>query len=83
MSTKERQDRIPVACADCPRCRKKNVVGRVASARSGFNSSVERTITCKQCHSVFALHECELQTRRHPREIMDAEYCVATLPWIE
>jgi transposase-like protein len=83
MLKKTREDRIRVACVDCPRCGKENVVARVASARSGFNSTVEHTITCKQCLSVFTLHEYELQISRHPREVMDAEYGVATLPWIE
>jgi hypothetical protein len=78
-----REDRIAVACADCPYCGKENVVARVASARSGFTSKTEHTIPCKQCHKVFTSPEDALQIRRHPREIIDAEYCVAALPWIE
>jgi hypothetical protein len=34
-----RNDNISVACMDCPKCGKENVVARVSSARSGFNSS--------------------------------------------
>lgn len=80
---KTRFDNIPVACADCPKCGKENVVARVASARSGFNSSTERQITCKQCHADFTVPEHALQIRRHPREEVEAEYGLTTLPWIE
>jgi transposase-like protein len=80
---KTQEDRIPVACADCPRCGKENVVARVSSARSGFNSTGEREITCKQCHRLFKLPEYVLQIRRKPREEVDAEYSVASLTWME
>lgn len=80
---KTRHDNISLACADCPDCGKENVVARVASARSGFNSSTERQITCKQCHSLFKVAEYSLEIRRHPREEVDAEYGVDALSWIE
>jgi len=81
--TKTREDNISVACADCPKCGKENVVARVASARSGLNGTAEREITCKQCHTLFKLPEHALLIRRHPREHMDAEYGVSALSWIE
>jgi hypothetical protein len=78
-----RNDNISLACADCPKCGKENVVARVASARSGFNSTAEREVTCKQCRNVFKFTEWSLDIRRQPREHVDAEYGVAALPWIE
>lgn len=78
-----RNDNLPVACADCPKCGKENVVARVASARSGFNSSSERTITCKQCEHVFKVAESQLSIRRQPREQIDLEYGVDALTWIQ
>lgn len=81
--TRARENRIPVACADCPHCGKENILARVASARSGFNATQEHRVRCKQCHRVFALPEYSVQIRRHPREIVDAEYGLAALPWFE
>ncbi len=81
--TKTKEDNIAVACTDCPRCGKENVVGRSASARSGYNEATELTITCKGCHGMFTLPKFRLEIRRKPREIVDAEYAVSTLPWIE
>jgi len=78
-----RNDNIAVACADCPKCRKENVAARVGSARSGFNSSTEREIICKQCKNVFKVAESSLAIRRYPREQVDAEYTVDSLTWIE
>jgi transcription elongation factor Elf1 len=83
MVTNTREDRIAIACADCPHCGKENVVARASSARGGFTSKAEHTITCKQCHKAFTLPEDALQIRRHPREILDAEYGLASLSWIE
>jgi hypothetical protein len=77
-----RNDNIPVACVDCPKCGKENVVARVASARSGFNSSSERGITCKRCDYIFAVPESKLTIRRQPREQLDEEYGVDALTWI-
>jgi transcription elongation factor Elf1 len=82
MVTKTREDRIAVACADCPNCGKENVVARASSARSEFTSKAERTIPCKQCRKVFKVLEDTLQIRRHPREVINAEYGTA-LPWID
>jgi hypothetical protein len=81
--TKTKEDNIATACADCPRCEKENVVGRSASARRGYNETIELTITCKGCHEVFTLPTFRLEIRRKPRETVDAEYAVSTLPWIE
>jgi|GEM_PF-6216761 len=78
-----RNDNISVACADCPKCGKENVVARVASARSGFNSSAERGVTCKKCGHVFNVQESQLAIRRQPREQVDLEYAVGSLAWIE
>lgn len=80
-----RNDNISVACADCPasECGKENVVARVASARSGFNSSAEREITCKRCGNVFKVPEYALAIRRYPREQVDTEYGLDALAWIE
>jgi transcription elongation factor Elf1 len=78
-----RNDNISVACADCPKCGKENVVARVASARSGFNSAAERGITCKKCGDFFKTEEARLVVRRHTREQVDMEYGVDALPWIE
>jgi transposase-like protein len=83
MVTKKREDRIPVACANCPHCGKDNVVARVSSARSGFNSTTERETTCKRCHKVFTIAEYNLQIRRKLREEVDAEYSVTALTWID
>ncbi len=83
MVTKTREDNIAVACADCPRCGKENVIGRSASARSGYNETEELMITCKSCEEIFTLPKSRLEIRRKPREIVDAEYTVSTLPWIE
>lgn len=74
-----RNDDISVACADCPKCGKKNVVARVVSARSGFNSSAERGITSKKCGDFFKIEESKLIIRRHPREQVDTEYAIDTL----
>jgi transcription elongation factor Elf1 len=82
-SWKTDKDNISVACADCPNCGKQNVVARIASARSGFNGTAERKITCKQCHQSFSTPEHRLEIRRIPREEIDAEYGLATLAWIE
>jgi transcription elongation factor Elf1 len=81
--TRTREDNISVACADCPNCGKEKVVARVASARSGFNGSAEREITCKQCHTLFKTPENALAIRRHAREHIDAEYGLSALTWIE
>ena len=78
-----RNDNIGVACADCPKCGKENVVARVASARSGFNSPTERGVTCKKCRDFFKVAESMLIIRRHPREQLDVEYGVDALSWIE
>jgi hypothetical protein len=81
MST-TRFDNVPVACADCPKCGKENVVGRISAARSGFNSTKERQITCKRCDEQFTTTESRLVVRRHPREEIDAEYGVESLEWV-
>jgi transcription elongation factor Elf1 len=81
--TKTKEDNIAVACADCPRCGKENVVGRCSAARSGYNETAELTITCKGCGELFTVPKSRLEIRRKPREIVDAEYTVSTLPWIE
>jgi len=81
--TKTKKDNIATACADCPYCGKENVVGRSASARSAYNETIELTITCKDCDGIFTLPKFQLEIRRKPREIVDAEYAVSTLPWIE
>ena len=81
--TKTKEDNIAVACADCPSCGKENVVGRCASARSGYNEGVELAIACKSCDGIFTLPKFRLEIRRKPREIVDAEYAASTLPWIE
>lgn len=80
-----RNDNISVACADCPasECGKENVVARVASARSGFNSSADREITCKRCAKVFKVPEDALLIRRYPREQIDLEYGLDSLAWME
>ena len=78
-----RNDNIAVACADCPKCGKENVVARVASPRSGFNSPTERGVACKKCSDFFKVKESRLIIRRHPREQVDIEYGVDALPWIE
>lgn len=77
-----RNDNIAVACADCPSCGKENVVARVAAARSGFNATTERDITCKKCGFIFECSESKLAIRRHSREQIDSEYGVAALMWI-
>jgi len=77
------KDNVAVACADCPACEKENVVARVASARSGFNTTAVREITCKQCRKPFSIAESQLAIRRYPREEIDAEYGLAALAWIE
>ena len=76
-------DDMAVACADCPYCGKENVVGRSNSERSGYNETSELTITCKSCDGIFTLPKFRLEIRRKSREIVDAEYAVSTLPWIE
>ncbi len=81
--TKTKEDNIAVACADCPHCGKENVVGRSSAARRGYNETIELTITCKSCREIFTLPKSRLEIRRKPREIVDAEYAVSTLPWIE
>jgi transposase-like protein len=78
----ETQDRFAVACADCPRCGKENVLGRVSSERTGFNSTCEQAITCKHCDLVFSLPEYDLQIRRQTREKLDREYSLAALVWV-
>ncbi len=78
-----RNDNISVACTDCPKCGKENVVARVSSARSGFNSSAERNITCKRCGLLFKAQESQLEIRRHPHEQIDLEYGVDALAWID
>lgn len=78
-----RVDNIAVAAADCPNCGKENVVGRVAAARTGFNSTKDRQIACKMCGHAFKVTESQLQVRRHPREEMDAEYGVDCLVWMD
>jgi len=80
-----RNDNISVACANCPasECGKENVVARVASARSGFNSSAEREIACKRCGNVFKVPEYALTIHRYPREQVDLEYGLDSLAWIE
>ena len=75
-------NRIAVACADCPHCGSENVVARLSSARSGFNSTTEHEIPCKGCHKVFKLPENKLQIRRKPKDEVEAEYPKG-LPWIE
>jgi len=81
--TKTKEDNIAVACADCPYCGKEIVVGRSASARSGYNETIELTITCKNCDGIFSLSKSRLEIRRKRREIVDAEYAVSTLAWID
>jgi transposase-like protein len=71
---------IPVACADCPSCGTENVVARVSAARTGFNSRTEHDIKCKQCGRCFKLSEFDLQLRRKPKEALDAECDVGSLP---
>ena len=77
------KDNISVACADCPHCQQRNVVARVASARSGFNSTALREIKCKQCHGLFTIQESSLSVQRYPREEIDPEYGLDKLAWIE